>query len=378
MILSVCIRTLSRVERMLVGSPNTGTKLLKASRSSLSTLPTTEPRTASSSRTVICQIVSPTFCDSRGVAYGGAVMSLIDITAGVASKKHSGLNVVTASVDSVAFAEPLREGEIVNVRASVNRAWNTSMEVGVRVEAEDPKTGDKKFCCHAYLTFVGLKALGQPSAVPAVMAETENEKRRYNEADQRRTERNERRRRLPPITAIGTRRNGFMDTPQVSRSKKSGKQNGLPAKPASESYSETVQIVFPGDANSSNVLFGGNMIRYMESIAAIAAGRHTQSDVVTASIDSLNFIRSAQIGDVITLRAVVSAAFTHSVEVYVTCEAPSGITNDGYMTLVAVDSSGELVRVPPLSTDTDEEKVREAGASERRMTRLKHRASLRI
>ena len=114
----------------------------------------------------------------------------------------------------------------------------------------------------------------------------------------------------------------------------------------------------------------------MESIAAIAAGRHTQSHVLTASIDSLNFIRSAQIGDMIALKALVTAAFAHSVEVYVTCETAAGITNDGYLTLVAVDDDGNLVKVPTLICESEEEIARNVGAEERRKSRLHHRDSL--
>ncbi|TPX46562.1 hypothetical protein SeMB42_g03647 [Synchytrium endobioticum] len=373
----------SMLSRVLKDTPSTSF-LKNAStfvKSDPSSIVKIEARPAKLSRTIISQIVAPQFCDQRGIAYGGAVMSWVDITAGIAAKKHSDLLVVTASLDSVAFAAPLCEGEIVNVRASVNRSWKTSMEVGVRVEAENPISNVKRFCCHAYLTFVGLKSLGEPTQVPPVTPETDSERRRFEEADARRNKRYARRKEAPPIEPIKIRRSDMtIDTPSSS-SRRSSIYNGETSRPTGkvvcESYSETSRIVFPGHANSAQVLFGGQMVLYMEQVGAIAASRHAESLVVTASIDSLNFIRSAQIGDVLTIRAIVTAAFTHSVEVYVTCETESGITNDGYLTLVAVDGNGGLVKVPELICESEEEKVRHSNAWKRRAQRLEARAALR-
>ena len=122
------------------------------------------------------------------------------------------------------------------------------MEVGVRVEAENPISGEKRFCCHAYLTFVGLKQLGEPTPVPPVLPETDSEIRRYEEADLRRNERAARRKNAPPIKPIGTIVNrkfsiGFIDTPRTSRKQslannELANHNSGTGKPASESYSE--------------------------------------------------------------------------------------------------------------------------------------------
>jgi len=127
--------------------------------------------------------------NTAGFVHGGVVMRLCDEAAGVAAVRHCGGRVVTAAMDRMTFVEPVMIGELLTCSAMVNAVWNTSMEVGVRVEAENPRTGEKRHTSTAYLTMVGLDDEGQPTPVPPLVAETEVERRRQREAELRRKNR---------------------------------------------------------------------------------------------------------------------------------------------------------------------------------------------
>jgi acyl-CoA hydrolase len=121
-----------------------------------------------------------------GFVHGGTVMKLCDEAAGIAAIKHSRCRVVTAAVDRMAFLEPVNVGDLLTLRASVNAVWRTSMEVGVRVEAENPRTGEVRHTNSAYLTMVALDDAGRPLAVQPLATETPVQERRAREAQVRR------------------------------------------------------------------------------------------------------------------------------------------------------------------------------------------------
>ena len=121
-----------------------------------------------------------------GNVHGGVIMRLVDTAAGLAAARHCGRLAVTAAMDDMTFMEPVYLGEIVTVRAMVNQAWTTSMEVGVRVEAENYRRGRHAHTSSAYLVFVALGEDGNPSEVPAAIAETEEQRQRQREAVLRR------------------------------------------------------------------------------------------------------------------------------------------------------------------------------------------------
>src|SRR5215212_12125871 len=127
--------------------------------------------------------------NSAGYVHGGAVMRYCDEAAGLAATRHSGHRVVTAAMDRMTFLEPVHVGEVLTFRATVNAAWRTSMEVGVRVEAESPRTGEVRHTSTAYLTMVALDDEGRPSPVPAIECTSDTERRREREAQLRRANR---------------------------------------------------------------------------------------------------------------------------------------------------------------------------------------------
>ena len=134
-------------------------------------------------------ILFETDINPRGTAFGGRVMELADRVAAMVSRRHSRVDCVTLYVDSFKFLGPAVKGEMLIYKAAVNRVWTTSMEIGIKVCAEDPTTGKRRHVVSAYFTFVGIGNDGKPTALPPVIPETENEKRRYEQADLRRQRR---------------------------------------------------------------------------------------------------------------------------------------------------------------------------------------------
>ncbi len=127
--------------------------------------------------------------NTAGNVHGGTIMKLCDEVAGIAAIRHSGQRVVTAGMDRMTFMQPVFLGNLVTVRATVNAAWRTSMEVGVRVESEHVRSGERVHTSTAYLTMVALDEEGQPTAVPGIEPESEDEERRQREAELRRENR---------------------------------------------------------------------------------------------------------------------------------------------------------------------------------------------
>ena len=127
--------------------------------------------------------------NTAGNVHGGTIMKMVDEVAGVAAVRHCGTRVVTAAVDRLTFTQPVYVGQLVTVKATVNAAWRTSMEVGVRVESENVRTGEITHTSTAYLTMVALTEEGEPHPVPAVDAQTDDEQRRQREAQLRRDNR---------------------------------------------------------------------------------------------------------------------------------------------------------------------------------------------
>lgn len=148
-----------------------------------------EPKPPADSRSTLVRWMGVQDANTGGLVHGGIVMKLCDEVAGIAAIRHSGTRVVTAAMDRMTFVSPVRVAELMTFKATVNAAWNTSMEVGVRVEAEDPRTGEARHTSTAYLTMVALDDAGEPTKVPSLAAESPTEKRREREAELRRTNR---------------------------------------------------------------------------------------------------------------------------------------------------------------------------------------------
>lgn len=143
-------------------------------------------KSVSSSQVIMTQLVLPVNTNALDTVFGGQVMAWIDIVAAIAAQRHSGSEVVTASIDQLSFEAPIKKGWVANLKASVNFVSRTSMEIGVRVDAENPKTGELYRTTSAYLTFVAVGDDGKPTEVPQLILESDEQKRRFAAAQKRR------------------------------------------------------------------------------------------------------------------------------------------------------------------------------------------------
>jgi acyl-CoA hydrolase len=132
------------------------------------------------------ELALPNDSNGFGNVLGGKIMHLIDLAAAIAGMRHARNPVVTASVDHLDFLHPVRIGELIILKAAVNRVFRTSMEIGVKVMTEKLLTGERRHTCSAYLTFVAVDANGKAIPTIPVIPETDEEKRRYRQAGERR------------------------------------------------------------------------------------------------------------------------------------------------------------------------------------------------
>lgn len=148
--------------------------------------PKTVAESATSDHT---HLLFPDDLNARGTVFGGRVVEIADRVASIVAQRHSGKSCVTLLIDSLRFLGPAIKGEALVFKSAVNRVWNTSMEIGVKVMAENLKTGKQRQVASAYFTFVAVNSKNKPVKIRPVVSETEEEKRRYREAGERRTER---------------------------------------------------------------------------------------------------------------------------------------------------------------------------------------------
>ena len=148
-----------------------------------------EGKRVKDSHTFMAQVMNPQDANPAGNVHGGVIMKLIDTVAGAVAVRHARANAVTASLDRLDFHYPLFIGDMVTLRASLNHVGKTSMEVGIRVESENLLTGDKRHIASAYMTFVALDRNNRPIPLPPLILETADEKRRNQQAKERRERR---------------------------------------------------------------------------------------------------------------------------------------------------------------------------------------------
>src|SRR5512143_4289397 len=138
-----------------------------------------EGKRVKDSSVIMAQMMIPQDANPAGNVHGGVVVKIIDEAAGVVAARHSRMNVVTASIDRIDFHHPIFVGDLLFFKASLNSVGRTSMEIGVRVEAENLMTGEVRHVASAYLTYVSLDEKGKPAEVPPLLVETEEGQRRH-------------------------------------------------------------------------------------------------------------------------------------------------------------------------------------------------------
>ena len=154
-----------------------------------------QEKTPEQSAVETTHVVLPPDTNSHGTAFGGKIMQWMDIAAGIAAGRHAQGPVVTVSVDDLHFARPIKMGNVVSVRAQVNYTGRTSMEIGVRVESEEASTGAREHCLSGYFTFVAVDDAGAPKAVAKLVPQGDEDQRRFDNAEERRKGRLNRRRK---------------------------------------------------------------------------------------------------------------------------------------------------------------------------------------
>jgi acyl-CoA hydrolase len=162
-------------------------------------------RTVASTQSEMTEIILPNDTNILGSLLGGRLMHFIDLTGAMAAYRHSRTHVATAAMDHIDFIRPVRLGDLVTLKSSVNRAFNTSMEVGVKVWAENTRTAEVAHVASAYLVFVAIDKEGRRQKVPELVPETPDELRRYEDALRRREhrERESARRKEAKLTTTG-------------------------------------------------------------------------------------------------------------------------------------------------------------------------------
>src|SRR3569833_765772 len=146
-------------------------------------------RAVASTQSEMTEVILPNDANTLGNLLGGRQMHYINLTGAIAAYRHSRTHVVTAAMDHIDIIQPVHVGDLLILKSSVNRAFNTSLEVGVKVWVEDPQTGSHLHVASAYLVFVAIDEHGRRQKVPAVQPETPNEVRRFNDAMLRREHR---------------------------------------------------------------------------------------------------------------------------------------------------------------------------------------------
>jgi uncharacterized protein (TIGR00369 family) len=145
-----------------------------------------EAKRVSETSVIMVQPMSPQDANQAGNVHGGVIMKLIDMAGAIVAQRHAQTNIVTASVDRIDFLQPVFIGDVLFLKASLNLVGRTSMEVGVRVESENPLTGEIRHNASAFLTYVSLDESRKPAEVPRLILETDDEKRRNRDAQARR------------------------------------------------------------------------------------------------------------------------------------------------------------------------------------------------
>jgi acyl-CoA hydrolase len=148
-----------------------------------------QPRPVRNSQSEMSEVVLPNDANPLCALLGGRLMHWIDVAGALAAQRHARSYIVTASIDHMDFLTPVHVGDLVILRSTVNRAFNTSMEVGVKAFVENYITGERRVVSTAYLTFVAVDRHGRRRPVPPVIPDTDEEKRRYQDAGRRRENR---------------------------------------------------------------------------------------------------------------------------------------------------------------------------------------------
>ncbi|NWX37633.1 ACO11 thioesterase, partial [Notiomystis cincta] len=336
------------------------------------------------------QLVLPCHTNHRGELSTGQLLKWIDTAACLSAERHAGCPCVTASMDDIYFEHTISVGQVVNIKAKVNRAFNSSMEVGIQVSYEDLCSGKQCSICKAYATFVAQSPSGSKVRLKPLVPQTEEEKIEYSIAAERRRMRLVHKDTLKDLLTRSPR-----ETELETR-------DGSGAVPAEKTRVESVELVLPPHANHQGNTFGGQIMAWMENVATIAASRLCHAHPTLRAIEMFHFRGPSQVGDRLVLKAIVNNAFKNrwvpllgvpfppsprpstpssllsgSMEVGVSAEAygqEMSIScrhiNSAFMTFEVLDKDGHPRTLPMVAPEPGDGERRYREASARKKIRL--------
>ncbi|XP_048844646.1 acyl-coenzyme A thioesterase 11 isoform X2 [Brienomyrus brachyistius] len=283
------------------------------------------------------QIVLPCHANHCGELSVGQLLKWMDSTACLSAERHAGCSCVTASVDDIYFEHTIGVGQVVNIKAKVNRAFNSSMEVGIVVTCEDLYQDLQWKVCQAYATFVARGSdMGKVQLKP-VSLQTQEEQLEHSIASERR--------RMRLIHA------DIMTDLLSSWQTVDAFQEPEDAVAAERTRVESVELVLPPHANHHVNTFGGQIMAWMVNVATIAASRLCNAHPTLRAIDMFHFRGPSQVGDRVVLKAIVNNTFKNSMEVGVCAEAycgnePLRHINSAFMMFEVLDQEKKLRKLP--------------------------------
>ncbi|XP_072919478.1 acyl-coenzyme A thioesterase 11 [Hemitrygon akajei] len=311
------------------------------------------------------QFILPCHANHHGELIVGQLLKWVDTMACLSAERHANCPCVTASMDDIDFEYTLRVGQVVNIKAKVNRAFTTSLEVGINIICEDPLSGKQWKVCNAFATFVAKGQGPGKVQLKPIVPRTPEEKIEFSIAVERRRMRLHHLETIKDLVSSST----IQKEPDFEES-----QHVVPAE---KTRVETVELVLPPHANHQGNTFGGQIMAWMESAATISASRFCKGHPVLKTIDMFHFRGPSQVGDRITLKAIVNNAFKKSFEVGVCAEAydhegwgQKTHINSAFMTFVVPDEDGQLSTFPCVRPEPGDGERRYREASARKKIRL--------
>ncbi|KAM9439316.1 acyl-coenzyme A thioesterase 11 isoform 1-T1 [Clarias gariepinus] len=313
------------------------------------------------------QIILPCHANHCKELNVGQLLKWMDSTACLSAERHAGCSCVTASVDDIHFEHTISVGQVVNIKAKVNRAFNTSMEVGIVVSCEDLYSNCHWKVCQAFATFVARRTGNDKVHLKQLVPYTHREKLEYSVAAERR------RMRLLHVEIMKDLLNDAAF--QASKSEGVCGQDKEEEIPTEKTRVESVELVLPTHANHQVNTFGGQIMAWMENVATIAASRLSHAHPTLRTIDMFHFRGPSQVGDRVILKAIVNNTFENSMEVGVCAEAyhgeePLRHINSAFMTYEVLDNEGRPRPLPRIRPEPLDGKRRYQEAIARKKIRL--------
>uniref|UniRef100_F7EGS7 Acyl-CoA thioesterase 12 n=1 Tax=Ornithorhynchus anatinus TaxID=9258 RepID=F7EGS7_ORNAN len=315
----------------------------------------------------MCHTIHPAHANHRGELSAAQLLMWIDTTACLAAEKHAGVSCVTASMDDIQFEETARIGQIINIQAKVNRAFNTSMEIGIKVTVQDTFTRTEKLVSVAFSTFVAKPVGGEKIILQPVKLHTGQDFLEYNLASERRKV------RLQHEDAFNSlmKENIKLDVAEFGQ--------GEVVVSTGHTYVQSIELVLPPHANHRGSTFGGQIMAWMETVATISASLLCRSHPILKSVDMFKFRGPSTVGDRLVFNAIVNNTFQNCVEVGVRVEAynceewtkgQGRHINSAFLIYHAVNEAGNFITFPRVKPISEDDLRRYRGAIARKRIRL--------